>query len=126
MIPQMPFRFFGSIEGSFLTAAEPTSYAYSPHSSIYSSSTTLYEERGPRIIEPQPPARHAASEHDKATTASQAANPPPATQGADADDGKTLSESSSRSSSRSSSPKRPMGVDLLSSAPRMNATRMMG
>ncbi|KAF9640793.1 putative secretory protein [Lasiodiplodia theobromae] len=46
MIPQMPFRFYGSLEGSFLTAAEPTTYAYSPRSSVYSSSTTLRGEQG--------------------------------------------------------------------------------
>ncbi|KAF4312021.1 hypothetical protein GTA08_BOTSDO12165 [Botryosphaeria dothidea] len=126
MIPQMPFRFFGSLEGSFLTAAEPTSYAYSPHSSVYSSSTTLYEERGPRIIEPQPPAREASSEHDKAAATSQAAAEPTSKQGVDAAESTTSSEPSSRSSSRSSSPKRPIGVDLLCSAPRMNATRMVG
>ncbi|KAL0258266.1 hypothetical protein SLS55_007439 [Diplodia seriata] len=119
MIPQMPFRFYGSLEASFLTAAEPTSYAYNPRSSVYSSSTTLYKERGPQIIEPHPPTRRAASEdgHEESR----------ARQGEAAEQSKAPSEpSSSRSSSRNSSPKRPMNVDLLSSAPRMNATRLMG
>lgn len=113
MIPQMPFRFYGSLEGSFLTAAEPTTYAYSPRSSVYSSSTTLYDERGPQIIEPHPPTRRAASENSQAASTSQAASDTDSDQG---EASKAPSEtSSSRSSSRSSSPKRPMNGDLLSS-----------
>ncbi|OJD35048.1 uncharacterized protein BKCO1_19000125 [Diplodia corticola] len=127
MIPQMPFRFYGSLEASFLTAAEPTSYAYSPRSSVYSSSTALYKEHGPQIIEPHPPTRRAASEDGQAASASE----PGSSQGDAAGQSKAPSEpassrSSSRNSSRNPSPKRAMNADLLSSAPRMNATRLMG